>query len=303
MLGGMRTEPLRKPSQDLNGRAVLAGALMGLGLISTMGAPRTAAAADGELAATGFAMPDLASSNLVWLEVGGLFVREGDRIDPDDFAVVTSVLGLQLSPLRGLTVFGALPSAQLHGGESQIDTGNVSLGARYARRSGSFSYGGSVAVFLPTSPELDGFGSADGGAVFSAMLLQPERLAAFAPDVRSYRGGLDLRRQSATTFLQGELAYQRSRGPFINLHLLTLATAAGVAVSPGWWLVGQLDTTSLAVDRQPWHEDRWLLTASAGSRYQAGALSLGARLYLPLDTFAQDDLRSAGLFFDVASRF
>jgi hypothetical protein len=137
--------------------------------------------------------------------------------------------------------------------------------------------------------------------VFAAMMLQPERLAAFAPDVVSYRGGLDLRWQGATTFLQGELAYQRSSGPAIDLDLLSLATAAGVALSPGWWLVGQLDTTSRVVDPQP-DEERWLFTASAGGRYQLGALSVGARLYLPLDTFAEDELRSAGLFLDVASR-
>jgi hypothetical protein len=275
---------------------------MVLGLLS-IGGPPAAAADDRELAARGYGMPDLASPNLVRLEVGGLFVREGGGLEPDDFAVVTSVLSLQLSPLRGLTLFGALPAAQIHGGESQMDVGNVSVGARYARQSGSLSYGGSLAAFLPTSPDLDFFGSFEGGAVFTAMMLQPERLAAFAPDVGSYRGGLDLRWQGPTTFLQGELAYQRSRGPRIDLHLLSLATAAGVALSPGWWLVGQLDTTSLAVDPQPWREERWLFTGSAGGRYQRGDLSFGARLYLPLDTFAEHDLRSAGLFVDLASRF
>jgi hypothetical protein len=166
------------------------------------------------------------------------------------------------------------------------------------------SYGASLAVFLPTSPDFDFFGSSDGGAVFTAMVLQPERLAAFAPDTTTYRAGLDLRWQGPSTFVQAELAPQLPRGPTVDVKLLTLTVAAGVDFASEWSLIGQVDTTTRLLDPHPSaDEENWWFTTSAGLRHQRGNLGFGARLFVPVDPIADNDLRSAGLFVDLSSRF
>jgi hypothetical protein len=254
-------------------------------------------------AGAGFGLADLLARNLVRLELGGTVLRESDG--GDTYNIVTAVLSAQLTPIAGLTFFGSLPFARA-GGEydPEIDLGNVSVGARHAGRPGRLGYGVGGSVAFATSPWFRFLGPGeDGLATTVAAFTHPERFADFAPDTQTYRLAADLRWDGPRTFIQAQLAGQRAMMPEGDLDLLSATVAAGRRLAAGFWVAAQVDTVSLLLEAEAEDGNRWLHTASLGARHGSGSLGIGGRLYLPLDTFLEDDALGLGLMVDLVSRF
>jgi hypothetical protein len=276
---------------------------LGASLIAGIGAAETRAA-ETQVATSAPSLPDLTAPRLVRLELGSLVIQDDDG---DDISTVfTTVLSAQAT-LAGITFFGALPVATAVSSTfSETDLGNLSLGARHARRSGGLVLGVSAAVVLPTSPSWDLFGRAEQGlAAGLAAFYQPERLADFLPDARTFRLATDLRFEGEVLFAQAQLAYQRFRFERSDGNLGSVAAAIGRRVGSHLVLVGEVDAVArLSTNLDSYRDDDgwWAVTGSVGVRLPLDRLALGARLYVPFKAFEQD-ARAAGLMVDAVSRF
>jgi hypothetical protein len=186
--------------------------------------------------------------------------------------------------------------------EGAFALGNVSLGALLAGGSGHphegrLMYGIGALVHLPTASDEDDEGAA---AARTAAFLVPDA-GRYRPDTTTVRVRADVRYETDSVFVQGEVGVDRLILEDVDDRTdLLLGAGLGLALDPYWALLGELTVLSNVLEDDD--ESEFLPVLDAGVRYHNPDLMFGLRVYWPFDE-SYRDASALGIGLDIALRF
>lgn len=248
-------------------------------------------------------MPDLSAHSQVGVDlIPGNYDRAGDSA-----LLVPASVFAELAVTDYLVLLARVPFAYVDRvgivdpDDGAFALGNVGLGVLLAGTSRRdwdswLRYGIGVLVHLPTASDEDEPGIA---AARAAAFLVPER-GRFLPGVTNVRARGDVRYETGSLFLQGELGIDHQlREDSDDRTDLLLAAGLGVTLSPYWAVLAELTAVSNILE----DEDSELLPVlDAGVRYHDPGMMAGLRVYWPFGE-ASRDASAIGVGIDLGVRF
>jgi hypothetical protein len=230
-----------------------------------------------------------------------------DRAGESAILVPASVFA-EFALTENVVLLGRLPLAYVDRvgiadpDEGAFALGNASLGVQLAGGSGRphegrLMYGIGALVHAPTASDEGDEGAA---AARAASFLVPDR-GRYLPDTTTVRVRADVRYESDSVFVQGEIGIDRQILQDVDDRTdLLLGAGLGLAFNPYWALLAEITALSDVLDDD---DDSDLLPVlDAGVRYHNPELMAGLRVYWPFHE-SYRDAGAIGLGLDVALRF